>query len=107
MDLSRQRESVRDLRRRFRVERLYLFGSATNGRFDAGTSDLDFLVTLRAQPAVEYAENYLPLAHGLEQLFDRPVDLVTESSIRNRHFREAVQAQRELLYDGRDEKAPA
>jgi len=108
MDLSAQRNAIRDLCRRYRVERLYLFGSAANGeRFKSERSDLDFLVTLEDRPAVEYAENYLGLARGFEQLFDRAVDLVTESSIRNRYFREAIEAQRQLVYDRRDEKAPA
>jgi predicted nucleotidyltransferase len=107
MDIFGQRKSLRKLCQRFRVERLYLFGSGANGRFDSERSDLDFLVTLEQQPAAEYAENYLGLANGLEQLFHCPVDLVTESSIRNRYFREAIHAQRELLYDRRNEKAPA
>ena len=102
-----EQKLLRDICLRFRVERLYLFGSGVNGRFDSETSDLDFLVTLEGQPAAEYAENYLGLANALEQLFHRPVDLVTDSSIRNRYFRETVHAQRELLYGCRDEKALA
>lgn len=100
-------KSLRELCARFRVERLYVFGSGATGQFDAQRSDLDFLVTLEDQPPGEYAENYLGLARALEELFQRRVDLVTEGSIRNRFFREAVTAQRELLYDRRDEKALA
>jgi len=85
--------------RRFRVERLYLFGSAADGRFDSEHSDLDFLVAL--------ADNYLGLAQALEELFGRPVDLVTERSIRNPYFRETVFNARRLVYDRRDEKAVA
>ena len=36
--------------------------------------------------------------HDLEQLFGRPVDLVVESAIRNRYFREAVDKTKALLY---------
>ncbi len=107
MDLLEQQKPLRDLCERFRVERLYLFGSAAHGEFHSETSDLDFLVTLEQQPPAEYAENYLGLAQALEELFQRRVDLITEASIRNRYFREAVTAQRELLYDRRDEKAVA
>jgi predicted nucleotidyltransferase len=107
MDFLAQQKPLKDLCERFRVERLYLFGSAAQGDFHFANSDLDFLVTLAPQPAGEYAENYLALAHALEELFQRRVDLVTESSIRNRYFREAVTAQRQLLYDRRDEKAVA
>lgn len=100
-------ESVRDLCRKFRVARLYLFGSAAQGSFDATRSDLDFLITMQDQPAGEYARNYLALARALEKLLGRRVDLVTESAIRNPCFRESVFAARRLLYDDRDEKAVA
>lgn len=99
--------ALRELCRRFRVERLYVFGSAADGRFEASRSDLDFLVTLEAQTPGEYAANYLDLAQAMEKLFQRRVDLVTERSIRNPYFREAVNATRQLLYDRRDEKAAA
>ena len=98
---------LRAICRRFRVSRLYLFGSAANGLFDSERSDLDFLVTLEDLPPGEYADNYLGLADALENLFGRPADLVTEKSIRNPFFRESVLAARQLLYDHRNEKAVA
>jgi predicted nucleotidyltransferase len=101
------RESLASVCRRFRVERLYLFGSAADERFDSKRSDLDFLVTLEEQSPSEYADNYLGLAQALENLFGRPADLITEHSIRNPYFRETVFAARQLLYDRRDEKAIA
>ena len=100
-------EPLRELCQRFHVERLYLFGSAAKGNFQPERSDLDFLVVLEDQPPGEYAESYLELANALEQLFGRPVDLVTEPSIRNPYFRESVFSARQLLYDRRDEKAAA
>jgi uncharacterized protein len=101
------RESLKNVCQQFRVERLYLFGSAADGRFNSERSDLDFLVTLEEQPPGEYADNYLGLAQALEKLFGRPADLVTERAIRNPYFRETVFAARQLLYDRRDEKAIA
>jgi predicted nucleotidyltransferase len=101
------KESLVRICRRFRVERLYVFGSAADGRFNSERSDLDFLVSLEEQPPSEYADNYLGLAHALEKLFSRPVDLVTERAIRNPYFRETVLATRQLVYDRRDEKAVA
>ena len=107
LDAASLRESVANVCKRFRVERLYLFGSAADGRFESDRSDLDFLVTLEEQPPGEYADNYLGLAQALEKLFGRPADLVTERSIRNPYFRETVFAARQLVYDRRDEKAVA
>jgi predicted nucleotidyltransferase len=107
IDAASLREPLTNICQRFRVERIYLFGSAADGRFDSERSDLDFLVTLEEQPPGEYADNYLGLAQALEKLFGRPADLVTERSIRNPYFRETVFGTRQLLYDRRDEKAIA
>ena len=86
--------------RRFKVRRLYLFGSAAQGKFRAESSDLDFLVTLDESRPAEYTENYFGLAAELERLFGRRVDLVTERSVRNPYFREVVEATRQLVYEG-------
>jgi len=104
---ARPNDLVVGICRRFRVERLYLFGSAADAHFDSEHSDLDFLVALEEQPQSEYTDNYQGYAQALEELFGRPVDLVTERSIRNPYFRETVFNARRLVYDRRDEKAVA
>jgi hypothetical protein len=105
--VEQNREALGGLCRQFRVERLELFGSAAKGTFQAESSDVDFLVTFAdAQPGT-YADRYLGLLLALEKLLQRQVDLVTERSIRNPYFRKAVNASRQLVYDGRDEKAVA
>ena len=104
----RQHEkSLKELCQRFRVERLYLFGSAARGQFDPARNDLDFLVSLEEQSPGDYADNYLDLAQALETLLVRRVDLVTECSVRNPYLRETIVNARELLYDSRDEKVAA
>lgn len=105
--IHQQQHALRELCRRFRVDRLYLFGSASDGRFQPDRSDLDFLVALEQRPSADYADDYLGLANALEQLFQRPVDLVTERSVRNPYLRETILRTRQLLYDGRDEKVAA
>lgn len=96
---SKSRE-LAELCRRFGVERLYLFGSAATGEFDSAHSDLDFFVQLAGrEPTGAYADRYLELAEELERLFSRRVDLVTEESIRNPHFRREVETSRRLVYE--------
>jgi uncharacterized protein len=65
------------------VRHLALFGSAVRTDFDAEWSDLDFLVTIEAPTNAAYADRYLNLEEGLEQLAGRPGDLLTDSSIEN------------------------
>jgi len=80
------------------ARRLDVFGSAARGEFDPGSSDLDFLVELDALPPARYASAYFALKEGLEKLFGRRVDLVTESGLGNPYFRQRVQAERRNLY---------
>ncbi|MEN6517311.1 MAG: nucleotidyltransferase domain-containing protein [Methanospirillum sp.] len=69
--------------RQYGVRDLALFGSAANGGFDPGTSDVDFLVSFEPMPPAEHMRSYFGLLEGLEALFGRTVDLVEHASIRN------------------------
>ena len=89
---------VAELCRQVGARRLDVFGSAARGEFDPESSDLDFLVELDALPPARYASAFFALKEGLEKLFGRPVDLVTESGLGNPYFRERVQAERRTLY---------
>ena len=80
------------------VLRLDVFGSAATGKYCPGKSDLDFLVEFRELPEGSYADAYFGLQEALEDLFDRPVDLIVYSAIRNPYFRESVSQTRQLLY---------
>ncbi len=92
------RHEVAALCRRAGARRLDAFGSAVRADFDPDTSDLDFLVEFDAVPPASYARSYFSLKEGLEALFGRPVDLVTESSLVNPYFRERVIAERQTVY---------
>ena len=105
--IEQSKPALAELCRRFKVNRLFIFGSGTNERFDPDASDLDFLVELLdRQPTKSYADRYLRLAEALERLFGRRVDLLTEQSIRNPYLRREVQATRELVYEQRGEETP-
>jgi uncharacterized protein len=105
--VARQRDAIRDLCRHFGVRRLDLFGSAASGGFDPETSDLDFVATFADTLVPGIADRYLSFAEALEALFGRPVDVITERSIRNSYFRQAVDSTRQPLYDERDTSAAA
>jgi predicted nucleotidyltransferase len=80
------------------VRRLELFGSAARADFDDAESDLDFLVDLGDNPAVSPLDAYFGLKDELETLFNRPVDLVSDGSIRNPFVLASIQRDRRLLY---------
>ena len=105
--IEHHRDAIRALCQEYGVRRLDLFGSAATGAFDAATSDLDFVATFADTRSPGYADRYLGFAEALETLFGRPVDVITERSIRNPHFRQAVEASRQPIYDERDAPAAA
>ncbi len=84
--------------RQFHVQRLDLFGSAADGRFDPARSDLDFLVTFNEGRDFSYSDAYFGLRESLSNLFGREIDLVTEAGLRNPYFRQSVEAQRRQVF---------
>ena len=96
--IEKHRVELEGLCRRHHVSRLELFGSAVSGGFDAASSDLDFLVEFQPLGPGDRADAYFGLLHGLEDLFGRKIDLVTNQAIRNPWFRRAVDRQRTVLY---------
>ncbi len=105
--IEQHRDAIRALCQQYGVRRLDLFGSATSGAFDPARSDLDFVATFADTRSPGYVDRYLGFAEALEVLFGRPVDVITERSIRNPYFRQAVDASREIIYVERDAPAAA
>ncbi len=93
-----RRAEVGALCRRFHVRRLDLFGSAARGTFDPSRSDLDFVVTYEDLPTADFADVFFGLQEALANLFGKPVDLLTDESIRNPYLRESIENSRMVLY---------
>ena len=96
--IDRHRNEVAALCRSAGARRLHAFGSALRTDFDPATSDLDFMVEFDNVPPAQYADAYFALKEGLEALFGRTVDLVTESNLANPYFRDRVTAERRIVY---------
>lgn len=90
---------IRALCERQRVQRMFLFGSATTEHFSPITSDVDFVVKFFDSDKPGIADRYLDLAEGLENVLHRSVDLVTERSIQNPIFKEVVERSKIPIYD--------
>jgi len=93
-----RRADLAILCKRFHVKRLDAFGSVVRGGFNPASSDLDFIVEFESLSAADYAEAYFAFKEGLESLFDRPIDLVSSSSVINPYFRESIDKAREQIY---------
>jgi hypothetical protein len=97
-ELDQKREELNRLCQQFGVRRLAIFGSGLREDFDSQRSDFDFLVEFQPLPSGTCADTYFGLMEGLQNLFQRPVDLIVESAIRNPYFRESVQRNNRSLY---------
>ncbi|MBQ9864866.1 MAG: nucleotidyltransferase domain-containing protein [Bacteroidales bacterium] len=90
-------ESICQLCKKHHVDSMSVFGSVLTDRFDAN-SDVDFLVSFKALPIEEYANNYFQLMLSLSELLGREVDLVEEKAIRNPVFHSNVNRTKVQLY---------
>ncbi len=97
-EFTEHRAELERICREHRVRKLELFGSAATGLFKPGESDLDFLIEFDDIPSRDYADTYFGLLESLEELFGRPVDLVTAGSVKNPYFMESIAQARALLY---------
>jgi uncharacterized protein len=79
------------------VDKLYLFGSILGSSFNE-KSDVDFLVKFKDIDLLKYADNYFELKFSLENLLNRPIDLLEEQTLKNPFFLEAINESKRLIY---------
>jgi predicted nucleotidyltransferase len=81
------------------VKRLYAFGSSVKGNFNEASSDIDLLIEIDHNDPIKRGENLLNIWDEFEQFFQRKVDLLTESSIKNPVLKKNIDATKILIYD--------
>ena len=92
---------IRAICTRYPVKSLSAFGSAVTGHFEPGKSDIDLLVEIEDVSPVDYGNAYFSLLGELEEMFTRPVDLVTAASLTNPFILSNVEETKVILYDTR------
>jgi predicted nucleotidyltransferase len=79
------------------VKSLFAFGSVCTDKFN-DKSDIDLLISFQPMDYGDYADTYFDLADKFENLFLRPVDLVTDKSLSNPYFIDSINQTKTLLY---------
>ena len=93
-------EEIRRLCRDYHVTKLTVFGSAVRGTFDPQRSDLDFVVAFEwHDDPLERGRRYLHLWKGLKRLFNRNIDLLEITTIKNPYLAESISLTQQSLYD--------
>ena len=86
------------------VKALYAFGSSINNNFREETSDIDLLIELNTEDPIKRGENLFSLWDKFEIFFQRKVDLLTNSSLRNPILKKSIDSSKILIYDGKEHK---
>jgi len=97
LEIEKHIEAIKNLCSTHKVKTLYAFGSVLNKNFNP-QSDVDLIVDFEQVDTRQYADNYYNLKFSLEDIFNRPVDLLEEKAIKNPYFRQSVNQHRQLLY---------
>lgn len=90
-------QEIAKLCKMYKVKSLYAFGSVLTERYDKN-SDIDLIVDFSTMDIEDYADNYFDLKYALQDVFNRPVDLLEEKALKNPYFKQTVNQQRQLVY---------
>jgi predicted nucleotidyltransferase len=86
------------------VKTLYAFGSSLNNNFKEASSDIDLLIELNTEDPIKRGENLISIWDKLETFFQRKVDLLTHSSLKNPILKKSIESSKILIYDGKEHK---
>jgi len=86
------------------VKSLYAFGSSVTDKFDPINSDIDLLVEIEEVDPIERGEKLINLWDKFEAFFNKKIDLLTYSSIKNPILRKNIDNTKNLIYDGAGKK---
>lgn len=94
--LDKYSADIHKLCRSHKVKNLYAFGSVLTDHFSP-TSDVDLIVDFYDVDVKVYADNYFDLKFSLQDMLQRPIDLLEEKALKNPYFKQAISQKRQLV----------
>jgi predicted nucleotidyltransferase len=79
------------------VKTLFAFGSVLSDKFNSN-SDIDMIVDIADNDPFTYTDNYFDLKFKLENLFNRPVDLLENKALKNPYLKKEIDTTKVLVY---------
>lgn len=95
--IEKNMDQIKALCDRHKVTRLFVFGSVLTDSFNT-SSDIDLLVDFAGVDLYDYADNYFDLKVSLENLLNRPVDLLEEKAVNNPYLRQSIDSSKRMIY---------
>ena len=96
--LDSKRDLIVAICRKFRVARLFAFGSALREDYRPGESDVDLLVEFEPMDGYDRANAYFDMVDELEAALDTKVDLVMAGAVKNRYISAEIERTKQMLY---------
>jgi predicted nucleotidyltransferase len=81
-----------------KIKHLFVFGSVLTKNFNSH-SDIDFIVDIKSNDPIDYAEIYFNLKFELEELLNRPIDLLEEKAIKNTYLLKNINNTKKMIYE--------
>ena len=94
--LDKHKSDINQLCSSDKVRQLYAFGSVLTKGFN-NESNIDLMVNFEPIDVSQYADNYFDLKFSLQKIFNPPIDLLEEKTIKNPYFRQTISQQRQLI----------
>ena len=91
-------DAIAALCRKYKVIRMYVFGSAVRDDFRPGESDVDLLVEFGSMDGHAKAHAYFDLLDELRDLLGTDVDLVMAGAVKNRYLARDIEQTKQELY---------
>ncbi|MGN6181560.1 MAG: nucleotidyltransferase family protein [Mucilaginibacter sp.] len=96
-ELQQYIEQIKQLCSAHNVRTLFAFGSVVSDNLTAD-SDIDLLVDIDNTDPFIYSDNYFDLKFELENILNRPVDLLETNSLRNPLLKKQIDNTKMLVY---------
>ncbi|MCF6308197.1 MAG: nucleotidyltransferase domain-containing protein [Flavobacteriaceae bacterium] len=100
IEIEKNSKTLFQLCKKYKVSKLFLFGSILKDSFNPKTSDIDFIVEIENIPPIEKGENLMSFWTELELLFSRKIDLLSSKKIKNPYLLKEINKTKSLIYDG-------
>ncbi len=95
--IDKHNSAIQKLCARHQVKKLYAFGSVLTNSF-GDQSDVDLLVEFYPLDVTNYSDNYFKLKFALEDMLQRPIDLIEQKALNNPFFKQAIETSSRILY---------
>ena len=91
------KKEINALCAKHKVRSLYAFGSVLTPNFNR-KSDVDLIVDFKEIDVKDYADNYFNFKFSLQDILNRPIDLLEEQAIKNPYFKEELNKKKVIVY---------